>query len=574
MPPTPSRRRAQVLSAALAAVALLALRLASAWSLRVDSDEPQHLHVVWAWTQGLLPYVDLFDNHTPLFQWLMSPLLALLGERADIVPWMRTATIPFWLLGLTLTWWLGRRLWDARTGWAALALTALFPLTYLSSVQFRTDDLWWVLWVGAVAAGAVGAPRRAWLAAAGLLAGLAFAVSMKTTPLLLTQLLALALLAACWRLQGRAIAWRAWLPALPGWILGLVLPLGAFALFFAAHGALGRAWYFWVGYNIVPGLGDWSGNQAHRLLFPATLLLLALVSWRHLRTSTDAARTLRRLAVFDGAALYLAALFSYWPLLTLQDLLPAVPLLLLGLCGTRLARTRRAGWGFRLALALELLAILAARPPWRHHQLSRQERELALVLKLTRPDDSVMDAKGAAIFRMRPVFWVFEDIAEYRIAHGLLHPRVRAGLVRDGTALVIDHRMPDAAQPFIARNYLPVTGNVRVLGQRIDITRASVPVALGIAVPQRYVLLDAQGRPAAARVDGRPFDAPQALPRGCRTLTVQSAGQYLLLWAPALARGLRVAPLLAQPAALTLAPAGTRMALQQCRWLGALGSPA
>ncbi|WP_298151562.1 hypothetical protein [Metallibacterium sp.] len=565
------RRRAQTVYAVLGVLALLGLRLASAWSLRVDSDEPQHLHVVWAWTQGLLPYVDLFDNHTPLFQLLMSPLLALLGARADIVPCMRTATIPVWTLGLALTWWLGRRLWNARVGWVAATLTALFPLTYLSSVQFRTDDLWWVLWVAGVAVAALGAPDRRRLAAAGLLIGLSFAVSMKTTPLLITQLLALGLLGVLWHWQGRAIAWCTWLGALPGALLGLLLPLAAFAAFFAAQGALGRAWYFWIGYNIVPGMGPWTGSRLQYLLFPTVSVLVALVSWRRLRVSTDAVLTLRRLAMFDGAALYLAALLSYWPLLTLQDLLPVVPLLMLGASGTRLVHTRRIGWGFRLALALELLTILAVRPPWRDRLLQRQERELALVLRLTHPDDFVMDAKGEAIFRRRPVFWVFEDIAEYRIAHGLLHPQVRVHLERTGTPVVIDHRMPDSAEPFIARNYLPLQGNVRVLGQRFTVAQARQPVLLPIAIPQRYVLLDAQGRSAAARIDGRAVTGAVALTRGCHTLEVPAAGPYLLLWAPAIRRGLDAAALLALPAQRQAAPAATAEAALQCRQLGATG---
>ena len=32
-----------------------------------DSDEWQHLHVVWAATRGLTQYRDVFDNHAPLF---------------------------------------------------------------------------------------------------------------------------------------------------------------------------------------------------------------------------------------------------------------------------------------------------------------------------------------------------------------------------------------------------------------------------------------------------------------------------------------------------------------------------
>ena len=56
---------------------------------RFDSDEQQHLHVAWGWTAGLVQYRDLFDNHAPLFHLLTAPILALVGERADILLWMR-----------------------------------------------------------------------------------------------------------------------------------------------------------------------------------------------------------------------------------------------------------------------------------------------------------------------------------------------------------------------------------------------------------------------------------------------------------------------------------------------------
>jgi hypothetical protein len=59
-----------------------------------DSDEPQHLHVVWGWTHGLLQYRDTFDNHMPLFQIALAPIFALIGERATILYWMRLVLLP------------------------------------------------------------------------------------------------------------------------------------------------------------------------------------------------------------------------------------------------------------------------------------------------------------------------------------------------------------------------------------------------------------------------------------------------------------------------------------------------
>jgi len=41
-----------VFFASLVGIAALVLRILYALHHRVDSDEPQHLHVVWSWTQG------------------------------------------------------------------------------------------------------------------------------------------------------------------------------------------------------------------------------------------------------------------------------------------------------------------------------------------------------------------------------------------------------------------------------------------------------------------------------------------------------------------------------------------
>ena len=79
---------------------LLILRILYAFHYRIDSDEPQHLHVVWGWTQGMIPYRDYFDNHSPLFQMLCAPLFAALGTRADIIIPMRLAMFPLFALSI------------------------------------------------------------------------------------------------------------------------------------------------------------------------------------------------------------------------------------------------------------------------------------------------------------------------------------------------------------------------------------------------------------------------------------------------------------------------------------------
>src|SRR5260370_32615860 len=71
----------------------VASRVVLAWHQTIDSDEPQHSHVAWAWVHGFVQYRDVFVNHTPLFHLLRPPPVALIGERADILALLRCSII-------------------------------------------------------------------------------------------------------------------------------------------------------------------------------------------------------------------------------------------------------------------------------------------------------------------------------------------------------------------------------------------------------------------------------------------------------------------------------------------------
>src|SRR3954469_10684578 len=113
--------------AALLLIAGLVARLFYVWHFRVDSDEPQHLHVVWAWANGLMPYRDVFDNHAPLFQALSAPLFHFLGERADIIYPMRAAMLPIFGLTIYGVWKIAGAVFETRTALWTAVLTAVYP---------------------------------------------------------------------------------------------------------------------------------------------------------------------------------------------------------------------------------------------------------------------------------------------------------------------------------------------------------------------------------------------------------------------------------------------------------------
>ena len=107
----------------LAVIAILGvsavLRIAACLRALPDSDEPQHLHVSWGWSRGLVQHRDFFDNHAPLFHILTGPLVKLLGETPQTLLWARVALVPVTALLLWGVWRIGRALFGVRTAaWA------------------------------------------------------------------------------------------------------------------------------------------------------------------------------------------------------------------------------------------------------------------------------------------------------------------------------------------------------------------------------------------------------------------------------------------------------------------------
>jgi Dolichyl-phosphate-mannose-protein mannosyltransferase len=526
----------------------LLLKLPYLANYRFNSDEPQHLHVVWGWTRGLVQYRDLFDNHSPLFHLVMVPWLALVGERADALVLMRVPMLALYALAVALTYLLARRLYDARVALFAAVLLGLHYEFFFTSTEFRTDNLWTVLWLAALAllAGGPLDARRAFAAAAAL--GAALAVSQKTA-LLLAALVAAALVVAAASAEFRA----AFPPRRAGRLAaaaaaGLALVPALVAAFLAAHGALAAAVRDVVAHNVVPGLGHW--GQPWR--WPAGAAAAAAAAWVAARSlgsgAGDGARA-RRVLVFLTAALYVVALEAFWPLVTGQDNLPAYPLAAIAAAAAlQRWQDRRAAGGRSPALpaavlaawlAAELGVIVGKGPIWRDRG-RRQTALVADVLRLTGPGDYVFDAKGETVFRRRAFFPVLETITKERIRRGLLPDTIAESVVRTRCHVAAQDNpgFPARGRAFLDANFVSV-GALRVAGRRLDpAAGAGAPVRFAIAVPGRYVVI-APGGAAAGALDGVPGAGPRELGAGTHEFTpAGAAGPLAVVWARAVECGL------------------------------------
>ena len=171
---------------ALIVLVALALRLAAAWAWqgRLDGrfefgDSASY------WTLGRsigfgeqYRYGEARIFRTPGYPVLLAPLF-LLGGREPWVMWARAESALFGVLSVVGVWWLGRQLFDARTGLLAAWIAALYPGAIATSVLVLSEPAFCplmlahlILWTAAWRASST---RRAAVLAgvAGLVAGAA-----------------------------------------------------------------------------------------------------------------------------------------------------------------------------------------------------------------------------------------------------------------------------------------------------------------------------------------------------------------------------------------------------------------
>ena len=519
------------------ALALLAtMRLAWLNAYPLNSDEAQHAHVAWAWTQGLRLYRDVFDNHGPLFSGLHAWVLRAIGERPDALTWLRLSMQVWYAVALFSIWRIGRRLYTPHIAFYAMLIVALVPRFFFVSGQFRTDDMWMALWLAALAVVA-GAPPRAWRwFVAGLLAGAALSVSQKTLVLLCLALLAGVVVSVARPTGRRAPPWR----SITCGLVGLVLVPATFIAWIAWRGDLGPAWYALVGYNVG------GASKAYALPKLGVFLLLSgicvYLAFRHVRRlARDAFDWPVFLALQAGLFLFLV--WFVWPLITAQDFLPAIPPLVLVLCGAtaRLPWLRESALRRRVlakaVIGVECIALVMTAPPW-SDRLGCQREELATVLRYTDPGDTVMDAKGDAIFRPRPFFPVIESMAMIRLRSGHMPDTIAQSLVEHRTMLVLRRRLPPASDTFVETSYLPVTGDVWMAGMYVASERGMRTVDL--ALPGDYVLTDGTQR-LRASIDGGAVSDSWNLGVGKHQIDTTTDRALLLVWRQAWERGWRPA---------------------------------
>lgn len=517
---------------ALFTICAVALKAVAILRYRFDSDEPQHLHVAWGWTAGLLQYRDVFDNHAPLFHIMTAPILAAVGERANILIYMRWAMVPLLAIALWATWDIARRAWGGRAAiWSVLLLT-LFPPFFLKSLEYRTDNLWNTVWMVALLLVLRPAVRpRQWFAV-GCLLGIALGVSLKTPLLIVTLAVCGAIVGATRETVSRERFARSTLAGVAGFLIVPSCILG----YFWHRGALRDFWYCTVAFN--SAIVDRSPERLLlMILYPAGLYVTTRMALRYGRGSQAGAKSFhRRLFLVLMLPVYILTLVTFWPLISWRDLLPLMPVLAIVTAGAMEEPFRSGSPSPRYALTmsafvlLEIAAAVILGTLW-NDATRRQIAETDQVIHLTTPADPIMDLKGETIFRRRPFYYIFEFITREQISRGVIHDRIAAAVIaaQCHVAQADGSFFPPAGRRFLSQNFVDV-GRLRVAGQflRPDGTFRT-------AIPGEYLVVTEAG-PAAGTLDGTPAGSGRLLSPG-RHLFNGARERAAAIWAPAFRRG-------------------------------------
>ncbi|HSP33284.1 MAG TPA: hypothetical protein VLU46_03090 [Thermoanaerobaculia bacterium] len=489
--------RAIVRFLVIVTIAASAVRLLSVFGLHpLNWDEIEFFRATNWVAQGLTPYRDFWEHHTPLQWYLFAPFAAMTKSAgAAAIVGMRIVQVPLWIA----TFWLAN-VWMRRAGlaafgrWTAIALATCSSVLMIPAVEYRVDVVSSAVYIAAVVilSREDGEESGRWLFLAGAVLCLTAFANIRFGPLLAATALLYAFIDRTerkWRWS-----WRRAIPLGAGVVATLAVVLGYFAL----RGAL-AGMYQHVGYENY--LGDKYGEVIphafiHRVLVPfgvriygaaqpsfewsgidlpgAAIVILGLVGL---------ARGLMRWRRPDEwlffALLQVANVVFIWKMKYVYNyhfeivVLMFLPFVAREIERSRAVRPAIAFAGVSLLIALFLVIFRGKESDFAYQDLIMREADAH-----TAANASVFDGVGWALRRSPAYqFWFLPDLIRQLVGHGFAPPyRVNEWIARPPQAVITDRNCavwlamhPDLGS-YVVRHYVPLWRNLWLpaLNARLD----------------------------------------------------------------------------------------------------------
>lgn len=89
--------------------------LAVIWAITsgINHDESEHLHCIWMVSQGLVPFLDFWQHHSPLLWVIFAPLFKNITPSVSIFEWARALGAALFILSGLIGWRISKRIWKA-----------------------------------------------------------------------------------------------------------------------------------------------------------------------------------------------------------------------------------------------------------------------------------------------------------------------------------------------------------------------------------------------------------------------------------------------------------------------------
>jgi hypothetical protein len=239
---------------------LVALTVRLALTARLGHDDIEHLHSAWLMVQGQQPFLDFFQKQSPLFWWMLAPVVQLSQGSLSAAVFLGRGMM---LLVLASSVWavtlLARQCCQHRRyGVAAVVITLASPVLLYNLLVIRPDGVMvaLLLWALVAVSRHLGRRSQSSLFVAGVLLGLASVLLLKAVPVAV----AMAAVVAWFDMtQGQGGARR--VIASQGLLLGggltIVVP---FLLLLAGLGLLESFTFFNVTFNGELYRNPWPGD--------------------------------------------------------------------------------------------------------------------------------------------------------------------------------------------------------------------------------------------------------------------------------------------------------------------------
>jgi len=127
--------------------ALVGFQLWASLHYVYSQDEIEHLHVSWLILNGKAPFLDFFEHHPPLYNYLLIPIVAACDTIRELFVASRLVSFAIWAATMVAAW---KFLRLASSRFAAASVLMLVAVDYrwaMSFVELRPDTLMMLLMI-------------------------------------------------------------------------------------------------------------------------------------------------------------------------------------------------------------------------------------------------------------------------------------------------------------------------------------------------------------------------------------------------------------------------------------------